>query len=1046
MASFSWPAAAQKPQSASSTTWPGGVILPLWINHEAYSFDGSQFTLLEMPPGGGDSPPAPYLSRTGKGYQGSVADGTTGAWLMASSNFLTYLPYPNTQSGFIVDLTGSGGVPEPAGALSAASQTGGLRYFTITPTQVGDLLGAGICLGSASVDNLLDLSAAGTQEGLVYFSDGTIRAGGVLLATADAWIANTSVQIAMDLNAPQFWVRSGTGDWNGDPSADPATYSGGLALPALIASRPMRFWTRQDGGNWNNDPTADPATNVGGFDMAPLLGYTLYVTGAANNATITYNFGSTGFSYAVPMGFTSGVPHVGGGFTSFNPSAVQGGISLSGGNLTLSSGGSLGTVPALDGASTGAYYYEFTVDGLDFFTNTTGGGPARLGATSSFLMPSGHFGSGDPNGGAVVNIGQFNTYPVTVGIAGTQSSVIGNAGTVHSIAFLLSETSPIFAFAGGYTQTPMTTLDANFGGSSFTPSAPAGYSAFNAATAFDPASLSGPASLTGANLLLDIETTPPFVNTTANTGLTATGAVASGNAAICVDASGVVFITSTRNPGIVESISPGYGDLARDLSANETNLYTALPRAGALGVMALSGRTFSSLLTPMKYPASVRAAATGVAIAVAGWDLAVVASGAAYFASNPSSPGTQAVFSSPIASGVVLIEGSDPAWGVVSVATGQAGCGPVAWNPDGTQVLVACETSVNILNIVGGHLTQTQSLMASAPGRMSVTPDGTNALVCQPTADSIAVLINTLDIWSLGTPVSLTAPQSVLITSDTAGYALANGNLYSLFRTGDVWTPTLLFSLGYTGANLTIDAQDNLYVVGTAGADGFLSLVQDNALANTVTWVGSGDDVTVLQAQAAVLDLTGARNLILDVPLHDILGINILGLGGFAGTIRMFGLLGNALVDDSSQPTAAIPILPPRAISFGTTPDSVWLCGDELYQCSWEAPYEIRNRRAGRFALYDGSEWGLVDLGVGHDPAAMTWDATGNVELVSQQNDLYTFSGVVSGVAVPLVSLEEIPVYPGQLAGTPLGMSSLTWYGGALYAGTLFSGTLVKVR
>jgi hypothetical protein len=1046
MVGFNWPVAAQKPQVTSACTGSAGLILPLWMNHSAYSFDGSNFTSLTMPPGAGDNPTSYSVSRTGDGYNGCVADGIDGAWLMASTNFLAYLPLPNTQDGFVVDLTGSGGVPTETGVLSTVSESAGLLYFTVTPTSgLSPTMGVSLGNSSATAADLLDESAGGTQTGVTYFSDGSIRSGGVLLGTADAWLSGATVQVAVAAALGQVWFRVGTGDWNGNPLANPATFVGGFTVAIFLDTSLNGYWIRHNNGDWNNDPSADPVTGVGGVSISAILSNIIYVTGIVDSSTTTHNFGASAFSGTVPSGYSAGIPAAGGGFTSFDPATLSG-ATLSNGNHTLTSGASIGGATTLDGYASGSYFYEYSFDHGTFFTNDTGGGPARHGASLSFLA-HGEYGSGDNNGGIVSStLSSGNTSIWAFGTDVLPNMFTANNGDIFGVAYRLSKTIPFFAFVGGYTEESATSMNVNFGASLFSPVAPSGYGAFNAAATLDPATLSGAGALSGGNLILDIPATTAPTTVTVNTGITATGMAASGNTAIAVDSNGVIFVTSSRHPGIVEAIEPGFAALSRDLTANQVDLYTTLPLSSSLGIMSLAGRSFSTLLTPIPYPTIVRAAATGTAVAVAGWSLAFVASGAAQLASSPADPTGFAAFTSPAASGVVLLEGSDPVWTINNVASGQAGCSYLAWNPDGTQVLDSCSASVNVLQIIGGQLQQVQSLALSQPGRLGITPDGTNALVCQTAANQIAVLVNTLDTWTIGTPTAIPSPTAAVFTTSTAGYAAANGDLYSLSRAGNVWSATLMFSLGFTASNMALDPLGNLYIVGTGTGTGNLTLVQNNVATSTMSWVGSGDDLTVLQGQIAVLDITGGPGVfILGVPGHDTLGENVIGMSS-GSRMRMYGLVGSTLVDESTNITAGGPIFPATVTALAATPNSVWLCAaNEIALCNWERPYQIRNRQSGEFALWNGSEWGQYHMGILHDPSAMTWDASGNIEVATQENDIYTFGGTVTGTGVPYITSEVLPVYPGQVTGISLGLSSLSWLNGHLYAGTGFSGVLVQV-
>lgn len=66
-----------------------------------------------------------------------------------------------------------------------------------------------------------------------------------------------------------------------------------------------KCWWRVNGGNWNNNPSDNPATNSGGFDISSLSGTPLYlaVTTYTNVVASQFTINSTS-SYSVPSGFT----------------------------------------------------------------------------------------------------------------------------------------------------------------------------------------------------------------------------------------------------------------------------------------------------------------------------------------------------------------------------------------------------------------------------------------------------------------------------------------------------------------------------------------------------------------------------------------------------------------------------------------------------------------------------------------------------------------------------------------------------------------------
>src|SRR4029077_10719991 len=85
-------------------------------------------------------------------------------------------------------------------------------------------------------------------------------------------------------------------------------FVGGNILSVAVDIPSLRGWLRRNGGNWNGDPTADPATGVGGVTIAsgswePAIALSGTDTSADG---ATYNFGASAFTYAVPSSFKAG--------------------------------------------------------------------------------------------------------------------------------------------------------------------------------------------------------------------------------------------------------------------------------------------------------------------------------------------------------------------------------------------------------------------------------------------------------------------------------------------------------------------------------------------------------------------------------------------------------------------------------------------------------------------------------------------------------------------------------------------------------------------
>lgn len=498
-------------------------------------------------------------------------------------------------------------------------------------------------------------------------------------------------------------------------------------------------------------------------------------------------------------------------------------------------------------------------------------------------------------------------------------------------------------------------------------------------------------------------------------GLAVAGSASGGNNAYAIGADGQVFITTSASPGSITTISPGFNTLCKGGSADGTYVYTAFSNAGTIGRMAIAGHGVSSITTALT-PGIVSASSIGVAFG--GWTLASVASGATDFAALPGSRSTIAAFSN--SNNVALLTGIDPVWGVSSVATGLTSCSSIAWNQDGSQILASVSGGVTVLGIFEGAFVVDQQITLSGSGSVSVTTDGTNALVCRSGSNSVAVLINSLDIWTIGTPISVTNPTAVLVTGVATAWVISNTNLYPINRAGNTWTLGVALPLGFTGVALGSDSYGNVYVTGGTGTTGFLAMVSFGTIVDTVSWSGSGHGISITAEEGQLAVLLSDNQ-----------------------TIRAFGALNGLITQQGVMALTA-----PTGCSFlGSTNESVWLCGSSvIWQSWWTKPYHIDRFKVGEVGAYNGATVGYAVLGIGHDPSAIAWDVSGNIWCATVQNDLYSFAGTVSAGQLTPLTYQNIPVYTGQLPGTPMGISSLSWFQGGLYATTLFPGALIQVQ
>jgi hypothetical protein len=162
-------------------------------------------------------------------------------------------------------------------ARATTSKSTTKRYFEATATNPETALAVGLANAAFVIDNggqnVVGFDGAGNSIG--YDATGLIAIAGTSTVSASAWFSPGDVaQVAVDLGARLFWGRANGGQWNGSPTANPATGVGGISMTGAISTGALF-----------------PA--VSAFDPGPPAD------------TITINFGATTFSGSIPAGFSA---------------------------------------------------------------------------------------------------------------------------------------------------------------------------------------------------------------------------------------------------------------------------------------------------------------------------------------------------------------------------------------------------------------------------------------------------------------------------------------------------------------------------------------------------------------------------------------------------------------------------------------------------------------------------------------------------------------------------------------------------------------------
>lgn len=260
------------------------------------------------------------------------------------------------------------------------------------------------------------------------------------------------------------------------------------------------FWVRVAGGSWNANPTANPATGSGGLSMSDLAPYdvTPVVTSDFIGEQVTFNFSASDLTSPPPAGFipwptdTTG-DNSGLGFTSLN-SLRRAGMTLSGGDLVATRNLAPAIARSPDYRSEGRFYMEFTATllnangdscGVAAFQATTANLVSN-GSNSAIVYRSGNIWSDSAQRGAIGVIANGDRVDVAVDMdarliwfrknGGDWNGVLGNdpAAGVGGIAFAYDVISPAVSL-GGTGGANGSSWSANFGSTPFAGTAPEGF-------------------------------------------------------------------------------------------------------------------------------------------------------------------------------------------------------------------------------------------------------------------------------------------------------------------------------------------------------------------------------------------------------------------------------------------------------------------------------------------------------------------------------------------------------------------------------------------
>jgi len=210
---------------------------------------------------------------TASDTQSATAAAAPTTWDAATATAVTL-----SGGNLVATNTGTTSADQGVRVASSSGKTSGKYYFEITTTVsgTGGNIAVGICTTTSTYPSLGNLAAAAVVGNTSIRNSGNLWANGtntgITIGTYSA--VGQVVSVAVDLDNLRIWFRRGANNWNNSGTANPATNTGGIVIPA---------------------GTMVPVCIFGGS------------AGAAGNA-FTANFGASAFAGTVPSGFTSGWP------------------------------------------------------------------------------------------------------------------------------------------------------------------------------------------------------------------------------------------------------------------------------------------------------------------------------------------------------------------------------------------------------------------------------------------------------------------------------------------------------------------------------------------------------------------------------------------------------------------------------------------------------------------------------------------------------------------------------------------------------------------
>ena len=485
-------------------------------------------------------------------------------------------------------------------------------------------------------------------------------------------------------------------------------------------------------------------------------------------------------------------------------------------------------------------------------------------------------------------------------------------------------------------------------------------------------------------------------------------ALSSGGVAYAMSSNGTVYAASGSS---ATALSPSFNTLSRGLIASGSTLYTILPTQQSVGTYDLATGASGAVSGTVTNPSCFAISASGT-LGVCGWADSTLMNGFTQFSMSPMTMGMLVGLNTPNNQLMMLMD-KNRTWMVQqTISINEPDY--LAWTPNAEQLFVNSSASgvVQLYNMDVNVFNLAQTFTLSDAGAVAVIPNSLTAFICQTPLNQITLFNASNNVWASGATIAINGPTDVYALSNTQVFATVASGFAYINEANQVWSVGASGALSYTPTTITQDEFGILYVAGSSSTTGYLTAIASGVVLGGSSWAGSADDLLWIQGQLCVTDSTNSL-------------------------VRIFGLINGQF---TQMNTAPAPSGSPVPIVVTDSMESIFVAGSTTsYQYQFAQPFTLQATQTSTASLYVSGGWNNTALGIGERPSACTFDDSGNLWVVTQENNLYEVN--TGGI----VSSQMVPQYGQQPQITPIGLSSLMWNNGHLYATSCLEGGIVEI-